>query len=98
MARKHNGLIQLLSDKNLLSEDETLVLAEGLDKAVVGITTIHPKRVVYDYWKCVDVLMRFDFDLQGDPVDFDESLEFLDEYIEEITKLDEFSPIFIKPL
>ena len=57
-------IIQLLNDKHLLSEDETLVLAEGLDE----------------------------------PVSFDEALLFLDEYIDEITELSNYAPIFIKTI
>ena len=53
-----SDLIQKLSDKKLLNIDESLVLAEGLDEAVIGITTIYPKRVVYDYWRCIDILLK----------------------------------------
>ena len=89
-------IIQLLNDKHLLSEDETLVLAEGLDNAVIGITTNEPKQVVYNYWKCVDGLMRIqEID---EPVSFDEALLFLDEYIDEITELSNYAPIFIKTI
>jgi len=91
-----SNIVQLFSDKHLLSEDETLVLSEGLDDAVIGITTTEPKRAVYDYWRCIDVLLRMN-ELSPE-LSFDEALEFLDEYIEEITKLDIYAPIFIKPL
>jgi len=91
-----SNIVQLFSDKHLLSEDETLVLSEGLDDAVIGITTTEPKRAVYDYWRCIDVLLRMN-ELSPE-LSFDEALEFLDEYIEEITKLDLYAPIFIKPL
>ncbi len=91
-----SDLIQKLSDKKLLNIDESLVLAEGLDEAVIGITTIYPKRVVYDYWRCIDILLK-DKDLK-EQIGFDEALLFLEDYIEEIHTLSEFAPVFIKPI
>jgi|TARA_B100000902_G_C26831104_1_gene678711 hypothetical protein len=91
-----SDLIQRFNDRHLLTEDETLVLAEGLDKAAIGITTIEPKQVVYDYWRCLDVLMKIkDLDQQ---ISFDDALMFLDEYIDEVSGLNNFAPIFIKTL
>ena len=91
-----SDLIQKLNDKHLLTIDETLVLAEGLDEAVIGITTQSPKRIIYDYWRCVDVLLRTK-EIQEE-IGFDEALVFLDEYIDEVNTLSDFAPIFIKPV
>ena len=87
-------LLSNLYHRKYLSEDETLVLAEGFDNAIIGITTQAPKRIIYNYWECVDTLLRLgDEDNQ---LDFDTSMVYLDNYIEEMSSVKEFAPIFIK--
>ena len=87
-------LLSNLYDRKYLSEDETLVLAEGFDDAIVGISTQFPKRIVYNYWECINILLKI-----GDEqtqLDFDDSMIYLDEYIKEISSIKDFAPIFIK--
>ena len=89
-------LLSNLYERKYLTEDETLVLAEGFDNAIIGITTSFPKRIIYNYWECIDILLRLgDENLQ---LDFDMSLIYLDEYIKEISTIDEYAPIFIKKI
>ena len=89
-------LLSNLYERKYLTEDETLVLAEGFDNAIIGITTSFPKRIIYNYWECIDILLRLgDENLQ---LDFDMSLIYLDEYIREISTIDEYAPIFIKKI
>ena len=89
-------LLSNLYERKYLTEDETLVLAEGFDNAIIGITTSFPKRITYNYWECIDILLRLgDENLQ---LDFDMSLIYLDEYIKEISTIDEYAPIFIKKI
>ena len=89
-------LLSNLYERKYLSEDETLVLAEGFDDALVGITTIYPKKVIYNYWECINILLKIgDEETQ---LDFDSSLVYLDEYIKEISTIEDFAPIFIKTI
>ena len=89
-------LLSNLYERKYLSEDETLVLAEGFDDAIIGITTIYPKKVIYNYWECINILLKIgDEETQ---FDFDSSLVYLDEYIKEISTIEDFAPIFIKTI
>jgi len=96
MAKKDNDfkILSNLYERKYLSEDETLVLAEGFDDAIIGITTCFPKKVVYNYWECINILLKIgDEETQ---LDFDNSMVYLDEYIKEISTIKDFAPIFIK--
>ena len=87
-------LLSNLYERKYLSEDETLVLAEGFDDAIIGITTCFPKKVVYNYWECINILLKIgDEETQ---LDFDNSMVYLDEFIKEISTIKDFAPIFIK--
>ena len=89
-------LLSKLYDRKYLTKDETLVLADGFDNAIIGITTEPPKRIIYNYWECIDILLKL-----GDEdtyLDFDNSMVYLDAYIKEINLIKEFSPIFIKTI
>jgi hypothetical protein len=90
-------ILSNLYDRKYLEEDENLVLAEGFDDAIIGITTLYPKKIIYNYWECINLLLRI-----GDgenQLDFDDSLIYLDEYIKEIsTGVEDFAPIFIKTI
>ena len=96
MAKKDDDfkILSNLYERKYLSEDETLVLAEGFDDAIIGITTCFPKNVVYNYWECINILLKIgDEETQ---LDFDNSMVYLDEYIKEISTIKDFAPIFIK--
>ena len=87
-------ILSNLYERKYLNEDETLVLAEGFDDAIIGITTCFPKKVVYNYWECINILLKIgDEETQ---LDFDNSMVYLDEYIKEISTIKDFAPIFIK--
>ena len=96
MANKDNDfkILSNLYERKYLNEDETLVLAEGFDDAIIGITTCFPKKIIYNYWECINILLKIgDEDTQ---LDFDSSMIYLDEYIKEISTIENFAPIFIK--
>ena len=78
MAKKDDDfkILSNLYERKYLSEDETLVLAEGFDDAIIGITTCFPKKVVYNYWECINILLKIgDEETQ---LDFDNSMVYLD--------------------
>ena len=91
-------LVEELYERGFIPYDETIVLAEGFEDAMIGISTTNPKRAVYSYWKCLDCLIKSKVNNQV--FDFDAALEWLDDYIEETNNSDinSFTPIFIKTL
>ena len=96
MGSKKNDveLLEDLYDRKYLSEDENLVLAEGFDEAIIGITTVSHKKIIYNYWECINLLLKLgDEETQ---MDFDNALIYLDEYIIEISDIKDYAPIFIK--
>ena len=93
----HIDLLNRLYDRLMLNHDETVVLAQGFDKAIIGITATSPKVAVYDYWKSIDILLRSK-DLVEQELDFDTAIVYLDEYIEDIKSIKLYAPIFVKTL
>ena len=70
------------------NDSEYMVLADGFEDAFIGVTIKKPKRVIYDYWKCLDCIIK------KEGFDFDEALDFLEEFVEE--DFGENAPIYIK--
>lgn len=91
-------LVEELYERGLIPYDETIVLAEGFEDAMIGVSTTNPKRAIYSYWKCLDCLIKAKVNNQV--FDFDAALEWLDDYIQETNNSDinSFTPIFIKTL
>ena len=91
-------LVEELYERGLIPYDESIVLAEGFEDAMIGVTTTQPKRAIYDYWKCLDCLIKAKV-TQG-VFEFDAALEWLDDYIREANNSDinSFTPIFIKTI
>lgn len=90
-------IIQDMFDRHLLKENETVVLAEGFEEAFVGITASEPKRAIYDYWKCIDLLVECE---GTDKNAFDDALEWLEDYVETTMQVEikDQSPLFVKKL
>jgi hypothetical protein len=82
-------IIDKLYDRGLLDENDQLLLSDGFDQAIIGITAKKPKRVIYDYYKAVDLIMKEDGD-----IDLDEVIEWIDDHIS--YDIGEQTPIFIK--
>jgi len=84
-------LVNNLYETGLLKDEDSIVLSEGFEEAVIGITANEPKRCVYDYHKAAAILMEQEEDLT-----IDEACEWLDEHISYI--IGEQTPVFIKRL
>ena len=69
--------------------DDPLVILEGFDYAIMGISEYPREVLIYDYWKCIEVLMVGDGVLEEDAVDI------LDGII--ATCSEENDPIFLQP-
>ena len=85
-AKRNRERVDLYSNYIL---EEPLITVEGFDYAIMGISE-HPRAVVvYDYWKCLEVL------IVGDGMGEDEAVESLDTLIADYT--DNNEPLFIQP-
>ena len=70
-------ILEKLMEQELVDKDEYVILADGFEDAFIGVTTNKPIRAVYNYWKCLELLMK------DEDADFDESIDWLDEFIKE---------------
>ena len=87
-------LINSLYDKSLLQDNEEIILSDGFEKALIGISASEPKVAIYDFWKAIDCVLQADKDL-----DFDEALEWLEEFVTmKVDHVEDLTPIFIKTL
>ena len=82
-------LVGDLYERGLIPAFEQVILSDGFEDAIIGITSCLPRRAVYDFWKCIDVILKADTD-----VTFDEALEWMESYVQEPRENTE--PIFIK--
>ena len=55
---------------------------------MLGVTARKPTCAVYDFWKCLDITIK------DEGMNFDEALEWLEEFIEE--DMGEHSPVYVK--
>jgi len=87
-------LINSLYDRAYLSDDEEIILSDGFEKALIGISASEPKIAYYDFWKGIDCVLKADPSLS-----FDEALEWLEEFVTlKIDTVEELTPIFIKTI
>lgn len=87
-------LINSLYDRSFLLDDEEIILSDGFEKALIGISASEPKVAIYDFWKAIDCVLEADKDM-----DFDEALEWLEEFVTmKIETVEELTPIFIKTI
>ena len=80
--------------KEILSEiDENLLMADGFDEAIIGISTIKNSETVvcYDYNECVNILMK------KHDMTYDDALEYM-EYNVVDAYVGKKTPAFVKKL
>lgn len=81
---------QRVTDFGTWVMDEPLEVLDGFDYAITGITEYPRENVIYDYWKCVEVMIIRDGMSEDDAIDkMDIMIESLDE---------ERSPIIMQPM
>lgn len=93
LQRKLN-LVEELYEREFISSNESVVLADGFENAIIGVTDELPKRVVYDYWVAIDVLLKSN----KEEIDFDDAVEWLDAFSILNNKKGKKFPLFIKTL
>ena len=87
-------LIDSLYERLFLNDDEQIVLSDGFESALIGISAAEPKVAIYDFWKALDVVMK-----EAPELGFDQALEWLDEFVSiKIENSESITPIFVKIL
>jgi len=81
-------ILEELTRRDLLIENEHIILVDGFEEAFLGCTVSNPIKAVYDYWICLDLL------IQRDNMDFDNAIDSLDEFIEQ--DLGKHTPTYMK--
>tara|TARA_R110001599_G_C12124957_1_gene649245 strand:- start:469 stop:735 length:267 start_codon:yes stop_codon:yes gene_type:complete len=87
---KRHQILDKIINEDSFDEDEIVVLADGFEDAFVGVTITKPKRVIYDYWKCLDCIIK------KEDLEFDDAIDFLDEFV--LEDLGKNTPIYIEQL
>jgi hypothetical protein len=87
---QRDDILKELMEREMFGKDEYVILADGFETAFLGVTALKPARAIYSYWQCLDIIM------QADGTDFDEAMDWLDEFINE--DLGEHAPLYIKLL
>lgn len=77
-------------ERDLFEKDEYVILADGFEDAFLGVSVNKPSRVIYDYWMCLDSIIK------SDGAEFDDAQDWLDEFIQK--ELGEHSPLYIKQI
>tara|TARA_B100001093_G_scaffold462593_1_gene477933 strand:+ start:239 stop:520 length:282 start_codon:yes stop_codon:yes gene_type:complete len=87
-------LIESLYNQLLLQDDEEIILSDGFETALIGISACEPKVAIYDYWKAVDCVMKAEPTLE-----FDDALDWLEEFVTyKIETARDQTPIFVKTI
>tara|TARA_R110002012_G_scaffold69193_7_gene179222 strand:+ start:808 stop:1089 length:282 start_codon:yes stop_codon:yes gene_type:complete len=87
-------LIDSLYERQLLNDDEEIILSDGFESALIGISACEPKVAIYDFWKALDCVVKADPSLE-----FNEALEWLEEFSQlKIENSETLTPIFVKTL
>ena len=87
---KKEDILEELTERDLLKEGSEIILVDGFEDALLGISVEEKARAIYDYWICLDILV------QRENLDFDYAIDNLDEFIKQ--DLGKHTPIYIKPI
>jgi len=88
------NLVDSLYERRLLNDDEEIVLSDGFDAALIGVSSTEPKIAIYDFWKSLDCILKRNPDLE-----FNKALEWLEDFSQlKIEGNEDLTPIFVKTL
>lgn len=88
MVNLKNKKLRFISELMKEMEEQTSI-ADGFDDAILGVTHEPPYRVIYDYEKCIKVLMK------QNKWKRDEAKEYM-EFNVVCSAMGEISPLFIR--
>tara|TARA_R110000803_G_scaffold44624_1_gene94364 strand:- start:748 stop:1029 length:282 start_codon:yes stop_codon:yes gene_type:complete len=87
-------LIDALYERLLLNDDEEIILSEGFENALIGVSSSEPKVAIYDFWKALDCVVK-----EAPELSFDECLEWLEDFSsQKIKHSEKQTPLFMKTL
>ena len=88
--------ISNIYDSGCVWDDEQLTISKGFEDAIIGVSASKPRQVIYDYYKCVEVVMKIPGVYSKGEMDLDKAMEWVDD----LTKIDagDQTPIFIKKI
>jgi|TARA_R110001592_G_scaffold27824_1_gene103142 hypothetical protein len=72
-----SDILEELTSRKLLDIDTPIILVDGFEDAFLGITASKPINSIYDYWICLDLLIK------REGLDFDTAIDSLDEFIDQ---------------
>lgn len=76
---------------NIIDPEEELTISAGFDSCIIGVTASHPRRIIYDFYKCVEVVM-----IEENEFDINQACDWVDNHL--TIDVGEQTPIFIKPI
>jgi len=76
---------------NMVEPEEELTLSAGFDSCIIGVTAGQPRRIIYDYYKCVEVVM-----VEEKEFTIDEACDWVETHVKIDVGIN--TPIFIKPV
>ena len=72
---------------------EKIVIASGFENAIIGVSDTIPKKIIYDYWVCLDIILKVK------EITFDEAQDWLDAFsLLNNEKKDGENVLFVKTL
>ncbi len=85
-----DDILEELTERDLLNENNHIILVDGFEEAFLGVTVKKPIKAIYDYWICLDIL------IQKENLDFDYAIDNLEEFVEQ--DLGEHTPTYMKAI
>jgi len=87
-------LIDSLYERLLLADNEEIILSDGFEEALIGVSASEPKVAIYDFWRALDCVIK-----AAPELNFDEALDWLEKFCAyKIENNESETPIFIKTL
>ena len=87
-------LIDSLYERLFLNDNEEIILSDGFEDALIGISSSEPKVAIYDYWKALDCVVK-----EAPELTFDECLDWLEKFSSyKVYEKENYTPLFVKTL
>ncbi len=88
-----NKILRSLYDRDLIDSNEKVVIASGFENAIIGVSDTIPKKIIYDYWVCLDIILKVK------EITFDDAQDWLDAFsLLNNEKKDGENVLFVKTL
>lgn len=86
-----DDILEELTERDLiLGDKQHIILVDGFENAFLGVTVNNPIKAIYDYWKCLDLLIH------KEKMEYDDAVDYLDEFLEQ--DLGVHTPTYMKSI